>query len=80
MCCTARHMCHACCAAAAPVLQALGEHEEAEQLLSRAAGVCCEVKLQDAELPAGTARKLQLLLDVLHADSSAGACGDEQQL
>lgn len=56
------------------LLQALCEHEEAEQLLRTAAGVCFEVQLQAAELAPGTARKLQVLLDVLHAQGSAAAC------
>jgi hypothetical protein len=55
-------------------VQALCEPEEAEQLLRTAAGVCFEVKLQEADLAPGTARKLQILLDVLHAQGSAAAC------
>ncbi|WIA09599.1 hypothetical protein OEZ85_008991 [Tetradesmus obliquus] len=58
----------------ADVCRALYEHEEAEQLLRTAAGVCFEVQLQAAELAPGTARKLQVLLDVLHAQGSAAAC------
>jgi hypothetical protein len=54
-------------------LQALSEPHEAEQLLRTAAGVCFEVQLQEADLAPGTARKLQILMDVLHAQGSAAA-------
>lgn len=56
------------------VLQALCEPDEADQLLRTAAGVCFEVERQEADLSPGTARKLGILLDVLHAQGSAAAC------
>jgi hypothetical protein len=36
--------------------------------------VCFEVQLQQADLAPSSARKLQILMDVLHAQGSAAAC------
>ncbi|KAF6260335.1 hypothetical protein COO60DRAFT_1700345 [Scenedesmus sp. NREL 46B-D3] len=58
----------------ADVCRALCEPDEADQLLRTAAGVCFEVERQEADLSPGTARKLGILLDVLHAQGSAAAC------
>jgi hypothetical protein len=59
------------------LLQALEEQEEADQLLRRAYGVCCEVRaVQDGEaLSTAAERKLQLLLQVLQAQGHGGSGG-----
>eukprot|EP00775_Hariotina_reticulata_P011077 gene11077-11233_t len=57
----------------ADACKALGESHEAGQMLHRAQGICFEVKLQEADLTPAIARKLNLLLSVLHAQAAVSS-------